>query len=128
MDKRRLSTLIYIALIVLSSGVFFFLGVEYAMAFITVPTGEGAPSVSNVAADEVVATTATASAELGSISINDATATELTAVPGIGTVYAQRIVAYREKIGGFTDLRQLLEIEGIGEGRYADWAPYFTLN
>ncbi len=52
------------------------------------------------------------------ININTAGADELMQLPGIGEVIAGNIVEYRDACGGFTSLRQLLEVEGIGEGRY----------
>ncbi len=49
------------------------------------------------------------------IDINTATAQEMAhELSGIGPVKAQRIVEYREKIGGFISMEQLMEIKGIG--------------
>lgn len=41
--------------------------------------------------------------------------TTLCRVPGIGPFFARRIVRYRERLGGFTSKRQLLEIDGFPE-------------
>ena len=49
------------------------------------------------------------------INVNTATAEELTELPGIGQVLAQRIIAYREAHGPFTSVAQLGDVEGIGE-------------
>ncbi|MGB0447358.1 MAG: ComEA family DNA-binding protein [Pseudomonadales bacterium] len=47
--------------------------------------------------------------------INTASAEEIAqALPGIGTIKAQAIVALREQLGGFTNIDQLLEVKGIG--------------
>ncbi len=52
-----------------------------------------------------------------SININSATVKELTDIPGIGTVTAESIVAYRDSIGGFNTYDELLEVSGVGEVR-----------
>lgn len=50
------------------------------------------------------------------ININTATAQELADfLPGIGAVKAESIVAYREAIGGFRSVEELIEVKGIGE-------------
>ena len=45
-------------------------------------------------------------------------------VPGIGSYYARRIVAYREKLGGFSSVQQLREIEGMPD----EAIPYLTVD
>ena len=50
------------------------------------------------------------------ININQAPAEELAALPGIGPVRAQRIVEHREKHGYFTDITEIMDVTGIGEG------------
>lgn len=54
----------------------------------------------------------------GRLDLNAASTAELMELPGVGTVLAGRIVAAREARGGFTQVSQLLEIEGIGESLY----------
>lgn len=51
----------------------------------------------------------------GQVDLNRATREELIALPGIGEVLAERIVALRP----FRHPRELLRVKGIGEGRYA---------
>ncbi len=54
----------------------------------------------------------------GKIDINRASKEELKTLDGIGDVLAERIIAARESRGGFTNVSQLLEVEGIGESKF----------
>ncbi len=51
----------------------------------------------------------------GRIRLNQASADELTALPGIGPVLARRIVDHRDEVGRFERVEDLLEVSGIGE-------------
>ena len=47
------------------------------------------------------------------IALNTADTTTLKQVPGIGSGYARAIVNYRNRLGGYVDVNQLLDIKGI---------------
>jgi competence protein ComEA len=59
----------------------------------------------------------------GLLDLNRATAADLEDLPGVGPVLAERIVAHRDEIGGFTSVDQLHDVSGIGESTFADLAP-----
>ena len=61
------------------------------------------------------------------ININTATAQELTALPGIGPVLAERIVAYRDAHGPYTQLTDLMKVDGIGTKRMEQLLDLITL-
>lgn len=53
------------------------------------------------------------------LDLNRATAAELTGLPGIGPVLADRIVAYRDSVGGFRGVEDLVAVKGIGPATLA---------
>ena len=53
----------------------------------------------------------------GRVRINLADAVELQALPGVGPVLAERILAHRNEHGPFTAVEDLLGVSGIGEGK-----------
>ncbi|WP_335982074.1 ComEA family DNA-binding protein [Streptomyces sp. CA2R106] len=55
--------------------------------------------------------------------LNTATEPQLDALPGVGPVTAQRIVAYRAQHGAFTSVQQLQQIPGIGPRKFATLQP-----
>lgn len=63
----------------------------------------------------------------GKININRASASDLTALPGIGDVRANQIVAHREAHGFFTDLEQIMDVSGIGQTTFNNIADQITI-
>ena len=59
-----------------------------------------------------------APAESGTVSLNSASASELTALPGVGEATAASIVAHREANGPFTAVEQLTDVRGIGPAKF----------
>jgi competence protein ComEA len=60
----------------------------------------------------------------GRVSINRATASELQALPGVGPVLAERIVAFRAAHGPLRSLADLQRVQGIGARSAARLAPH----
>ena len=52
------------------------------------------------------------------VNLNTATPRDLQRLPGIGPALAKRIVAFREKKGGFKRAEELLAVPGISEKRW----------
>jgi competence protein ComEA len=61
------------------------------------------------------------------ININTATAQELAQLPGIGPSTAQKIVEYRQQIGKFKSIEQLLDVPRVGTLTLQRITPYITL-
>lgn len=61
------------------------------------------------------------------VNLNTATTVELESLPEVGPVTAQAIVGWRDEHGGFTDVQELLEVDGIGEATLEAIAPFVTV-
>ena len=56
--------------------------------------------------------------EDGRININTAGKEQLMTLPGIGESKAERIVEYRESVGKFSSIEDVMKVDGIKEGVY----------
>ena len=63
----------------------------------------------------------------GKVNINTAGADELSFLPRVGSVVAQRIVDFREEHGRFTQPEDLMLVEGIGEKTFDLIEPWIAL-
>ena len=62
----------------------------------------------------------------GKININTASLEQLDTLPGIGPVYAQRIIDYRKK-KSFSSLEEIMDIQGIGEKTFEKFKDLITI-
>jgi competence ComEA-like helix-hairpin-helix protein len=62
------------------------------------------------------------------VEINAADTAMLKRIPGIGSVFASRIVRYRNMLGGFHTVAQLKEVFGIDADKYLELEPWFTVD
>ena len=62
------------------------------------------------------------------VELNTANTTLLKQVPGIGTIFAKRIVGYRRLLGGYASVSQLSEVYGIDSTRYAQLKAWFKVD
>ncbi|MDR2815901.1 MAG: helix-hairpin-helix domain-containing protein [Proteiniphilum sp.] len=58
------------------------------------------------------------------ISLNEADTAQWKKIPGVGSAYASRIVKYRDLLGGFVAVEQLLEVYGIDQELFSRIVVY----
>jgi len=63
----------------------------------------------------------------GLININQADTVLLETLPGIGPSYAQKIIDYREKNGGFKSIEELMAVSGIGKSLFSQIEALVTI-
>jgi len=64
----------------------------------------------------------------GKININNATATDLDGLPGVGPSIANKIIEYRKSKGNFKSIEDLNNVSGIGDKKYDDIKGLITVN
>ena len=62
------------------------------------------------------------------VDLNEVTFEQLIAIDSVGEALATKIIAHRDKIGQFTSMSQLLEIDGIGEKRFETLCRYLYID
>ena len=63
-------------------------------------------------------------ADVGRFDINRGSAEDFLRLPGVGPVLAERIIRYRREHGAFGAIRDIQNVKGIGEKRFAQIEPY----
>ena len=61
------------------------------------------------------------------ISANTATIDDLKSLQMISDDIAHKIIAYRQKIGGYTSVEQIMQIDGIGQITFNNISPFLTV-
>lgn len=121
MTGKRISWVIYAALL---------LAAVFTLGYLLGTNKTVTPVQVTVAAPEEAGQTLLPkeqASELGLIDLNTADQAALETLPGIGPELAARIIAYREANGHFMTKQQIMDVEGIGEGRYSRIEPYLTV-
>lgn len=62
------------------------------------------------------------------IDLNEATAKDLTDIPGVDLSVAKAIVEYRDKYGRYYKVRELLDVNGVTDELYNTIKEYVTVN
>ena len=62
------------------------------------------------------------------VNLNEATQAELNLLPGVGEKLANDILRYRDELGGFESIDQLMNIRGIKEGRLLSLKKHITVS
>lgn len=72
-------------------------------------------------------TAGTTSRPVKPVNINSTAADDWTQLPGIGAGWARKIMAYRDKLGGFVHPRQVAETRSLPDSVYQRILPYLTV-
>lgn len=75
----------------------------------------------------VVGLPAPSQAQGKAVNINTASVEQLTLLPRVGSVVAQRIVDFRDKNGRFKSLEDLMLVQGVGEKTFELIRPHITI-
>lgn len=115
MRKRRISLLVVITFVFAAFTLGFFLGSSQNRDAISVSVPAEmvtAPPVETTLSERIPEEPKTVTFP---VNINTAAKDDLMALPGIGNILAERILAYRTEHGTFRAVEELMLVEGIGE-------------
>ncbi|MBQ3194183.1 MAG: helix-hairpin-helix domain-containing protein [Oscillospiraceae bacterium] len=117
MKKQRFPILLILTVMFLAFTIGFFIGRNQTKetVFVSVPAHmqtQPPPTTESATLPDETAETVSFP-----IAVNSATKDEFMALPGIGEVLAERIIAYRDSHGPFAAVEGLMNVEGIGEKR-----------
>ena len=90
-------------------------------------TSGGKPSAKKQENQAVEELPKPAKKEIPVVDLNTVDSTTLVDLPQIGGYTASRIIAFREKLGGFIDKEQLRDVKGMDDARFAAIAPYINI-
>lgn len=110
MKKAKIHPMILITCVFAALLIGFFVGRNFHSAPVQIQSVTAPPT-------EIVAEAETKPEETGPLNINTATVEQLMELPGIGEIYATRIVEFRTENGPFESVGALIHVPGIGEKR-----------
>ncbi|MBQ7739878.1 MAG: helix-hairpin-helix domain-containing protein [Eubacterium sp.] len=134
-DKNQTLTLIGIALLIIA-GVLIFVSLsqpriyetdEKSVSSVSRATAKTEQAARSVQTSEKPSTQTETTAPEFPLDINKASLSELSSDPGLGEKKASAIIEYRNVIGRYKDVSQIMEISGFGEATYERVAPYLTV-
>lgn len=127
MKKPHLSILVVTTAIFAAFTLGLFLGRNQNKNTVSVSVSPDMQTTPAEKATEVLPSLPESEPVLFPININTAEKEEFMALPGIGEVLAERILAYREEHGSFTAVEGLMNVEGIGEKRIEEMLDLITI-
>ena len=127
MKKQRVSVLVVITLLFACFTLGFFFGRNNSRGDLRVSVPDQLRTAPEESIPETLAAEETEPIITFPININTADKDAFMALPGIGEVLAQRILAYRDACGSFETVEGLLNVEGIGEKRLESILELITI-
>lgn len=94
--------------------------------YILIPTVEKPAKIIAPVANKAVEYTKFAKKEYIHIELNTTTAETLQKLPGIGASYSKRIIKFRDVLGGFAHVDQLMEVYGFPDSTFIKIKPYLS--